>query len=135
MEIVFSLDELSVVVQQVWQQHQHSKVWLFDAGMGCGKTTFINALCKFLDVEETSRSPSFSIINQYKSKQVGTIYHLDLYRLKDEAEAIDAGVEDVLYSQSYCFVEWFLKAENLMPVDACQIKIELQEYGKRKIVF
>lgn len=135
MEIDFDLTELDVVVQKVWQQNNDKKVWLFDAAMGCGKTTFINALCQFLKVEETSSSPTFSIINEYKSNLVGTIFHLDLYRLKDEAEAIDAGVEDVLYSNNYCFVEWPEKAESLMPDGACKIKIVLVEEGRRKVVY
>jgi tRNA threonylcarbamoyladenosine biosynthesis protein TsaE len=133
MEIIFSLGDLNTVVEQVWQKNKHKKVWLFDAAMGSGKTTFINALCKLLQVDEISSSPTFSIINEYKSKLVGTIYHLDLYRLKDEEEAINAGVEDALYSNNYCFVEWFQIAENLMPVGVCKIKIELKEDGKRKL--
>ena len=86
METIFSLDKLHNVVQQVWQQNKHQKIWLFNAQMGCGKTTFINALCKYLQIIEVPNSPTFSIINEYKSELVGTIYHLDLYRLKD-AEA------------------------------------------------
>ena len=134
MEIIFSLNELNEVVTLIWQQNLHKKVWLFNADMGSGKTTFINALCKLLEVDEISSSPTFSIINEYKSKLVGTIYHLDLYRLKDEEEAINAGVEDVLYSNNYCFVEWFQIAKNLMPENVCNIKIELIEAEKRKIL-
>lgn len=133
MEIIFSLNELNAIVEEVWQQNKHKKIWLFDAALGSGKTTFINALCKLLQVDGVSSSPTFSIINEYKSKLVGTIYHLDLYRLKDEEEAIDAGVEDVLYSNNYCFIEWFQIAQNLMPESVCKIKIELMEDGKRKL--
>lgn len=134
MEVVFSLSEINSVVQQVWQQNKHQKLWLFYAGMGCGKTTFINALCKYLGVEEAVSSPTFSIINEYNSKQIGTIYHLDLYRLKDEAEAIDAGVEDVLFSNNYCFVEWPEKAKDIMPEDVCKISIELIDDNRRMLV-
>lgn len=134
MEIIFLIDEINAVAEQVWQQNKHKKIWLFDAAMGSGKTTFINALCKLLQVDEVSSSPTYAIINEYKSKQVGTIYHLDLYRLKDEQEAIDAGVEDVLYSNSYCFVEWFKIAENLMPPNVCNIKITLLQDGGRKMI-
>ena len=66
MKIIFSIDELNAVVQQVWQENKEYKVWLFFANMGCGKTTFINALCKYLEVQEVSSSPTFSIINEYK---------------------------------------------------------------------
>jgi tRNA threonylcarbamoyladenosine biosynthesis protein TsaE len=131
MKIIFSLDELDEVIQQVWQQNKHKKIWLFNAAMGSGKTTFINALCKMLEVEEISSSPTFSIINEYKSHLIGTIYHLDLYRLKDEKEAIDVGVEDALYSNNYCFVEWFQIAENLIPESVCIVKIEMLDDGRR----
>lgn len=135
MELIFELAEIDTVVQQVWQHCQHKKVWLFYANMGCGKTTFINALCKLLQVNEVSNSPTFSIINEYKSEVVGTVYHLDLYRLKDAEDAINAGVEDVLYSNNYCFVEWPEKAIEIMPDDVCKIEIELTENLKRKICF
>jgi tRNA threonylcarbamoyladenosine biosynthesis protein TsaE len=133
METIFSLDELDTVVAKAWQQNKHKRIWLFDAAMGSGKTTFINAICELLQVEEVSSSPTFSIINEYKSRLIGTIYHLDLYRLKNEEEAINAGVEDVLYSNNYCFVEWFQIAENIMPESVCNIQIELIKDGRRKL--
>lgn len=135
MELIFELAEIDTVVQQVWQHCQHKKVWLFYANMGCGKTTFINALCKLLQVNEVSSSPTFSIINEYKSEVVGTVYHLDLYRLKDAEDAINAGVEDILYSNNYCFAEWPEKAIEIMPDDVCKIEIELTDTFKRKISF
>ncbi len=135
MEIIFGIDELKSVVQRVWQENKQYKVWLFFANMGSGKTTFINALCKYLEIEDVSSSPTFSIINEYKSNVVDTVYHLDLYRLKDAEDAIDAGVEDILYSKNYCFVEWPEKALDLMPNDTLNITIELMNDGKRKIIY
>lgn len=135
MDFVYEISAINEVAQQVWQQNKHKKVWLFYAGMGCGKTTFINALCKFLQVREVSGSPTFSIINEYKSEVVGTIYHLDLYRLDDTEEAINAGVEDVLYSNNYCFVEWPEKAMEIIPDNVCKIKIELIDEKSRKLSF
>jgi tRNA threonylcarbamoyladenosine biosynthesis protein TsaE len=133
MEIIFGLNEIDTIAAQIWQQNKHIKIWLFNAPMGCGKTTFINALCKLLQVNEVSSSPTFSIINEYKSNVVSTIYHLDLYRLKDEEEAISIGIEDVLYSNHYCFIEWVGIAKNLMPQSVCNITIELLPNKKRKI--
>ena len=135
MQITYRLSEIDTVVQQIWELNQQSKVWLFDASMGSGKTTFINALCKFLQIEEVSSSPTFSIINEYDSKVVGTVYHLDLYRLKDDEEAIDAGVEDVLYSGKYCFVEWPEKAQGILPEDALQVSISFIDSSTRCISF
>ena len=135
METIFSLDKLHNVVQQVWQQNKHQKIWLFNAQMGCGKTTFINALCKYLQIIEVPNSPTFSIINEYKSELVGTIYHLDLYRLKDVEDAINAGVEEVLYSNNYCFIEWPEKALEIMPENICEINIKLADDNKRIISY
>lgn len=134
MEFTYSLSQLNQIVQQVWQAYHHKKVWLFYANMGCGKTTFINALCQHLRIQQNSSSPTFSIINEYNSEVVGTIYHLDLYRLQDEQEAINAGVEDVLYSNNYCFVEWPEKAIDIMPNDVCNIFINLVDNEIRQLV-
>ncbi len=133
MELIYDLNELNAVVKAVWEKNKQKKVWLFYAQMGCGKTTFINALCKLLQVDEVSSSPTFSIINEYKSDLVGTVYHLDLYRLKDDEEAINAGVEDVLYSNQYCFVEWPEKAMDIMPNNVCEIYMKLIDDNRRQI--
>ena len=135
MQIDFNLSEINRVAQQVWDKNKVFKVWTFNAPMGAGKTTFINALCKLLLVDEVSSSPTFSIINEYESKSIGTIFHLDLYRLKDENEVLDVGVEDVLNSNNYCFIEWPNKANFLLPDEYCKIQIELLEDGKRRIIF
>lgn len=123
MVITYEIQDLQQIVVKIWEAYKHKKVWLFNAQMGSGKTTFINALCAFLQIEDIASSPTFSIINEYKSKTVGKVYHLDLYRLKDEEEAINVGVEDVLNSNNYCFVEWPEIAMNLLPLDVLQIEI------------
>jgi tRNA threonylcarbamoyladenosine biosynthesis protein TsaE len=117
----------------VWQQAQRYKVWAFDAGMGAGKTTFVHALCDVLEVTDTVSSPTYSIINQYKTKNGQTIYHLDLYRIKDEEEAVQAGVEDILYSGELCLVEWPEKITALMPADAVHLSIETINSATRRI--
>jgi tRNA threonylcarbamoyladenosine biosynthesis protein TsaE len=101
--------------------------------MGSGKTSFIRALCGVKNVKETVGSPTFSIINEYSSG-TDTIYHLDLYRLKDEEEAIRAGVEDCLYSGEICLVEWPDRAAGIFPDDAMGILLETMNENTRKIV-
>jgi tRNA threonylcarbamoyladenosine biosynthesis protein TsaE len=133
MQIIYQLDEIDAVAKQVWELDKQNKIWLFNASMGSGKTTFINALCKLLQIDQLSSSPTFSIINQYESKVLGNVYHLDLYRLKDEEDAIDAGVEDVLYSGKYCFVEWPEKAQGILPKDALLISISLIDSTTRML--
>lgn len=101
--------------------------------MGSGKTTFIHALCDVLGVRDAVGSPTFSIINQYQSADGQMIYHLDLYRIKDEEEAIQAGVEDVLYSGDLCLVEWPGKAADLFPDDTVYLSIEVIDANTRRI--
>lgn len=104
----------------------------FHGEMGAGKTTLISALCKKLGVNDAVSSPTFSIINEYASEQYGPIYHLDLYRLQSEREAIDAGVEDVLLSGNICLVEWPDIAPDLTR-DAKSCTIEILSENKRKL--
>ena len=100
--------------------------------MGAGKTTFIHALCEVKGVKDVVGSPTFSIINEYYCPS-GKIFHIDLYRLKDEEEAIRAGVEDCLYSDHICFVEWPEKAPDLFPNDTVHVFIEVADSETRHL--
>lgn len=132
MEVLFTLDTINSAAEEVWEQIKDRKVFAFRGQMGAGKTTFIHALCDALKVTNTVSSPTFSIINQYKYPQ-GVVYHLDLYRLQDEEEAIRAGVEDVLYSGNVCFVEWPERAPQLFPDETVFIEIEAVNPEVRRI--
>ncbi len=134
MNFIFKLEELEQVANLVWKQNKQQKVWAFFAPMGVGKTTFIHTLCeKILQVQDNISSPTFAIINQYDSKVVGTILHMDWYRLKNEDEAFNAGVEDALYSGNICLVEWPEKAEDLLPEGTLKIYIEALDEHTRRI--
>lgn len=129
----YTLAEINDVAAHVFETYKAHKVWIFEAAMGAGKTTFINALCRHvLNIADVSGSPTFSIINEYYSPQYGKIFHLDLYRLRDEEEAIQAGVEDALYSDAFlCLVEWPEKAAGILPDDALVIEIETPDEDTR----
>jgi tRNA threonylcarbamoyladenosine biosynthesis protein TsaE len=129
----FKKENIHSVAKEILQQLKQYKVWAFDAAMGSGKTTFIHALCDELGVNDAVGSPTFSIINQYQSKDGNIIYHLDLYRIKDDEEAIQAGVEDVLYSGELCLVEWPNKAADLFPDDTVYLSIEIIDTNTRRI--
>ena len=133
MDWIFSIHQISLVAKALWKAGKQKKVWAFYAPMGAGKTTFIHALCEELQVSQTVSSPTFSIINEYKSAVAGNMYHMDWYRLKDEDEAINAGVEDALTSGNLCLVEWPEKAASLLPDDVLNIYIEVLDENTRRL--
>src|ERR1700756_791205 len=133
MEICFSLQDILPVAGKFWQQWPSQKVFAFHGSMGAGKTTFIHALCSIKGVTDTVGSPTFSIINEY-SYPDGKIYHIDLYRLRDEEEALRAGVEDVLYSGELCLVEWPDRAPGILPPGTIGLLIRAIDRDIREII-
>ena len=135
MVVEFTLEDIKGAAQQVYKAAGDRKVWALHGDMGAGKTTFIHALCDSLGVTSAVGSPTYSIINEYKSSSAGTIYHMDWYRLKDEGEALQAGVEDALLSGYLCLVEWPERAEGLLPGDCFNIRIETKNELTRSICY
>jgi len=132
MEYSYNLSEIDSIAQQIINQNPE-KVILFHGEMGAGKTTFIKALAKVLGVEKATSSPTFSLVNEYEAKE-GLVYHFDVYRLKNEQEAFDFGIEDYLYSGHWCFIEWAEKIPNLIPENHSVITLSMLENGNRKII-
>ncbi len=133
MDSYFSLSDIEQAARQFLAATHGRKLFAFHGEMGAGKTTFINTICKQLGVQDVVSSPTFSIINQYKTNTGQTVYHLDLYRLKDEEEAIMAGVEDCFYSGHYCFTEWPEKTPGLFPDDTLHCFLSLAGNEQRKL--
>ena len=133
MEITYTLPEIDAVAKQVWEAGKHYKIWAFYASMGSGKTTFIHALCALLEVEDVVSSPTYTIMNEYKSKVVGTICHTDWYKLKDENDAIHTGVEDAIYTADLSLIEWPEKAEGLLEKGTFKIAIEVVDITTRRL--
>ena len=133
MEWSFSLENINDVAKDFWKAVDGKTVFAFHGQMGAGKTTFIHALCDVKGVKDVVGSPTFSIINEYEYVPIaigseGTrkvLFHMDLYRIKDEEEALRAGVEDALYSGYLCLVEWPEKAPGIFPDDTVHVQIEL----------
>lgn len=132
MEAIFSLDEIDSIAKKILSENPQ-KVILFNGNMGVGKTTLIKALAKNLGVNDVTSSPTFSLVNEYQANNNELLFHFDVYRLKNETEALDMGIEEYLYSGNWCFIEWAEKIQNLIPNEHSIISIELLNDGKRKL--
>jgi tRNA threonylcarbamoyladenosine biosynthesis protein TsaE len=132
---VNSIDDLAAAAHQFVEAMGDETVFAFYGEMGAGKTTFINALCRELGVEDdVTNSPSFSIINEYRSDTTAElIYHFDLYRLENLDEAIDIGVEDYFDSGALCLLEWPERIEPMLPDDTVNVSIKVNDDNSRDI--
>ncbi len=111
-------------------------IYAFYGKMGAGKTTFIKAVCEVLGVEDVITSPTFSIVNEYRSATTGElIYHFDFYRVEKLEEVYDMGYEDYFYSGALCFIEWPELVEDLLPGDAVRVDIVEHPDGSRTVNF
>ncbi len=128
-----SLEELKVIAQKYIQDFSERKLVALIGEMGAGKTTFVKAIGEVLGVEDTVSSPTFSIVNEYTSAKGETLFHFDFYRIDDEEEALDFGVEEYFDSGAFCFMEWPEKIESLLPEVLLKVKIEEQVNGSRII--
>lgn len=132
MELIYSLEEIDAIANQIIAANPN-KVLLFNGEMGVGKTTLIKYLAKNLGVNEVTSSPTFSLVNEYQISENQYIYHFDMYRLKNEMEAMDMGIDEYLYSGNWCFIEWSEKIPNLIPPQHSTLTIELLPDGKRRL--
>ena len=111
----------------------NSKIFAFHADMGAGKTTFITAILHAMGIEDVDGSPTYSLVNIYDSQMFGRLNHFDLYRIKNESEALDIGIEEILYSEDMCFIEWPEKIKNLLPDNVIWSYIRVNEDHSRTL--
>ena len=131
---ITSLDSIEEVAKEFINLMGDDTIFAFYGKMGAGKTTFIKALCKALGVEDEVNSPTFAIVNEYRSEITAElIYHFDFYRIKKVEEVYDLGYEDYFYSGALCFIEWPELIEELLPEDTKKISIEENNDGERII--
>ena len=143
-----TLDDISKAAEEFLPLLDHYHIFALYGGMGAGKTTFINALCHLLGVEDYTGSPSFAIVNEYKisqesrveslnvqcsmfNAQCSKVYHFDFYRIKSLAEVYDIGYEDYFYSGQPCFIEWPELIEPLLPDDTVSVHITINDDQSR----
>ena len=136
-----SLEQIREAAREFVQHVGDRKVFAFYGKMGAGKTTFIKAICEELGVEDVITSPTFAIVNEYRSATTGElIYHFDFYRIEKLSEAMDIevydmGYEDYFYSGALCFLEWPELIEEILPGDAVKVSIVEEENGSRLVEF
>jgi len=121
MTLTYNLDELSKAAKKILESAP-SKTLLFYGDMGVGKTTLIKELVSQLGVTDATSSPTFSLVNEYQGND-DTVYHFDFYRINEEEEVLDIGIEDYFYSDAWCLIEWPNKIENLLPENSTILTI------------
>ena len=130
--MIYTIDEIDKIAAQLLSQFGNRPIWAFYAPMGAGKTTLIARICKQMGIKDAVSSPTFSIMNEYDAHGK-MVYHMDWYRLADEAEARRAGVEAAMEEAAICFIEWPEKAPTLLPADYIHIEIEIIDPEHRRI--
>lgn len=134
MEIqIKTLDDLPAAAKQFLDLAKGYNVFVFKAEMGAGKTTFILSLLKELGIDENEGSPTYSLVNTYNSPTHGQVFHFDLYRLKSQAEAFDIGIEEMIYGDAICFIEWPEKISDLLPDNTIWSYIRKNEDNSRTL--
>jgi tRNA threonylcarbamoyladenosine biosynthesis protein TsaE len=131
----FAINQVEQVASMLLKNAQNIRIWLFYGDLGAGKTTLIKAICKQLGIPESVlSSPTFSIINEYRGKD-SLVYHFDFYRMRNESEILDLGLEEYFESEAYCFVEWSERLGSLMPDQYFKVSITHSGNDSRTIEF
>jgi tRNA threonylcarbamoyladenosine biosynthesis protein TsaE len=132
MDTNYSLQDLSLIASEIISSAKN-KILLFYGEMGVGKTTLIKEICKELKVQDSISSPTFSLVNEYRTSTNEKIFHFDFYRITDQEEALDMGIEEYFYNNDWCLIEWPENIENLLPLEAVEIHLTSAENGMRNI--
>lgn len=130
---VVSTDDLGAVTQAIIDRIYDFKIVCFNGDLGAGKTTLIKELGKVIGITDNISSPTYAIVNEYRDPLSATIYHFDFYRLKDEEEALDIGIEEYLYGGNICLIEWANMFPGLIPAKHLEISIKLVDEEYREI--
>jgi tRNA threonylcarbamoyladenosine biosynthesis protein TsaE len=128
----YSLQNLSSIAAEIISSVKN-KTLLFYGEMGVGKTTLIKEICQQLGILDNISSPTFSLVNEYQTSKEEKVFHFDFYRIEEEEEALDIGIEEYFDSDAWCLVEWPENIENLLPLDAVQIHLSISDDEQRNI--
>lgn len=128
----YSLEDIKRIARDIISGVKN-KTLLFYGEMGVGKTTLIKELCKELGSDDVISSPTFSLVNEYHTRDEDVLYHFDFYRIEQEEEAYDIGIEDYFNSNSWCLIEWPQNIQNLLPLNSTEVHLTHLENGLRNI--
>ncbi|MDR1582355.1 MAG: tRNA (adenosine(37)-N6)-threonylcarbamoyltransferase complex ATPase subunit type 1 TsaE [Prevotellaceae bacterium] len=131
---VTGLEDIQCTAQKICKCFDNKKIIALYGNMGAGKTTLIQALCRELGIKESVTSPTFSLVNEYKTSDGKTVCHFDFYRINNITEVYDLGYEEYFYSGKLCFVEWPEMIEDLLPENTLRIYIQISDNNKRIIM-
>lgn len=122
---------LHTAARQLLEQSEGKKIFAFYGSMGAGKTTIIKAVCEYLGAIDIVSSPTFTLVNEYKTSEGESIYHIDFYRIKKQEEVYDFGIEEYLTGESYCFMEWPELIEEILPAETVKVRISVDGNEQR----
>jgi len=128
-----NLEDINSVAKQFLELIGERRIFAMYGAMGVGKTTFVKAVCEELGVDDTINSPTFAIVNEYRTLKDKVVYHFDFYRIEDVQEAYDFGYEDYFYGKAICFIEWPERIESILPADVVNLEFIEEEDGGRII--
>ena len=128
----YELEQIPEIAKEILES-VHNKILLFYGEMGTGKTTLIKELVKQLGVVEVVSSPTFSLVNEYLSNNKELIYHFDFYRIENESEAYDIGIEEYFFGDHWCFIEWPERVENVLPLESVAVHLSINMDDTRNI--
>lgn len=128
----YSLESLPEIASEIIASAKN-KTLLFYGEMGVGKTTLIKEICKKLGVLDNISSPTFSLVNEYQTSKKETVFHFDFYRITDEEEALDMGIEEYFFNDNWCLIEWPQNVGNLLPLESVEIHLSIINNEQRNI--
>jgi tRNA threonylcarbamoyladenosine biosynthesis protein TsaE len=122
---------LLAAAKEFLKHYGENKIFAFYGSMGAGKTTIIKAICEILGAVDIVSSPTFTLVNEYRTEAGETLYHIDFYRIKKQEEVFDFGIEEYLSGDSYCFMEWPELVEDILPPETLRVRISVDENEQR----
>jgi tRNA threonylcarbamoyladenosine biosynthesis protein TsaE len=128
------ISELKQVAKKLLLDCHYFQVWAIEGEMGVGKTTLIQEVLRELGIEELEGSPTYSLVNEYMDKNGRNIFHFDLYRIENQEEALNIGIEEMIYSEGLSIIEWPEIVKDLLPIETIWIKLSILDLGKTRLL-